>query len=66
MAELRFLKIFGVGECGLMVFYIIPLFDFLKIFGTLFENLKTFGTGNVEGIVISKFFKNFFPKIYPP
>jgi hypothetical protein len=56
MAGLRFLKIFGAGECGLMVFYIIPLFRFLK----------TFGTGVVEGIVISKFFKNFFPKIYPP
>ena len=33
---------------------------------SLFENLKTFGTGITEGIVIFKFFKNFFPKIYPP
>jgi hypothetical protein len=55
-------------------FYIIPLFENLKIFGaknryiflSLFEFLKTFGAGNAEAIIISKNQKKFFPKTHPP
>jgi len=58
-------------------FYIIPLFENLKIFGTgivdngfyifpLFRILKIFGAGIVETIINFKNQKNFFPKTHPP